>query len=477
MQSKPNNSLLDDFAFGERIINYIRWPLLVIFLLFNNLGFTEDRSLVWPINFAILGGLFLTGIIQYRLQQGYSFGKRLTFALAVVQDALLTAGVALTGFYNSHFFIFYYPSLLGFSLAFSLRTSLVYASVVGLVYSLLSWFLPLPGVSGDPTAIKILVERWLVLYTIVIIGWYLVRQERIRRMAAISTEQQTAQENEQLYRRLNEQLENWQLIGQANNRTAEQLATLAQDLISLVDQMSTGSQGIATATEEITSRAITFVDQVAAIGQVTDKVVTAAHELAASAGPTGITLEQAQRAVAQATEAVESLNQRAQAISDLATTVRRVADQTNLLAFNANVEAIQAGDRGQRFGVVANEVRLVAERAIQLGREIGDLSAEVQVGTRRVLNAMSQIAAMVEQTAGLVQVTSQASQSQQTSAEVVADSVSTLKTVSRQNARDIRAVTDTVHQQRTSLQRILELGQELASSASKLSSLTETLGG
>ena len=48
MQVKANNSLPDDFRYGERLINTIRWLLIGLFLLFNNLGFTESQDLVLP---------------------------------------------------------------------------------------------------------------------------------------------------------------------------------------------------------------------------------------------------------------------------------------------------------------------------------------------------------------------------------------------------------------------------------------------
>lgn len=476
MQAESSNQISDDFAFGERIINYVRWPLIGVLFLFNNFGFTENRSFIWPINGMLLAALCMTVYIQYRLRRGHSFGKRVTLALAMLQDGLITAGVYLTGLYDSHFFIFYYPSLLGFSLAFSLRTSIVYVSALGLGYSALCWFFT-PGVSGDLTAIKVLTERWIVMYIIVIIGSYLVRQERKRRLEAIDSERRMARENEQLLQSLNRQMENWQLIAQANDRTAEQLAALAQELVSLADELGAGSEEIATATREMTGRAMTYVDQVSALGRITEKVVSAAHDLSTSATPTGTASKQAQRAVLNATEAVEALNRRSQAIGDLAATVRRVADQTNLLAFNAAIEAIQAGQKGQRFAVVAREVRQVAERAIGLAREIDELSAEVQQGARQVLNAMSEIADMVDQTVGLVQVTTQASESQQSSADVMAQSVSTLERVSRQNATDIQSVTTTVEQQQGALRQIMALSQNLADSAGNLRSLAETIGG
>jgi methyl-accepting chemotaxis protein len=474
MESSP--MMLDDFAFGERIINYVRWPLMGVLLLFNNLGFTENRAYVWPINGVLLLGLLLSGYIQYRLHQGRSFGRAVTFALAVIQDGLITVGVYLTGLYESHFFIFYYPSLLGFSLAFPLRTSLAYASAVGLVYSALSFFLT-PNVSSDPFAFKILVERWLVLYMIVFIGGLLVHQERTRRREAVAKETQTTRENERLYRNLNEQMEQWQQAGQEVDRTAGQLAILAQDLARVADEIGLGLEGINVTVDQMVNRAVGNVEQITTIGQVSDQVVAAAGNLADSAGSTGKASEQAQRAVYLATEAVRSLGGRSQAIGDLAAAVRRVADQTNLLAFNASIEAIQAGQKGQRFAVVANEVRQVAERAIYLAREIDELSHELQQGTHQVLDAMSEIAEMVNQTVSLVQTTSQASQSQRTSASMMSRSVDVLEKGAQQTATDIQTVSITVQQQHTALQRIAALCQELADSAGNLEKMTQTLAG
>jgi methyl-accepting chemotaxis protein len=476
MQFDTSHAQLDDFSFGERIINYIRWPLIAILFFFNNLGFTDDKRLIWPINGAVLLALLMTAFIQYRLYRGHSFGKTVTLALAVLQDAMITIGVCLTGAYDSHFFIFYYPSLLGFSLAFSLRINVVYAALVGLAYSILSWYLT-PGLSDNPVAIKVLVERWSVLYIIVVIGWFVVRQERIRREAALAAERRMAQENQELVHSLNRQMENWRLVGESNDRTARKLAALARDLTTLTDEISSGSEGIATATQEISARAMTDVDQVEIIAHVTDQVVTAAHDLAAGAASTGTASAQARQAVLRATECVQSLNSRSQVIADLAAAVHRVADQTNLLAFNANIESIQAGEKGRRFAVVAHEVRQVAERTIGLAREIDDLIHEVRFGTDQVLSAMSEIDDMVEQTTSLVQVTSEASHSQEGSADLLAGSVSTLKGVSRQNAADLQAVAATLQQQRGALKQISDLGQELASQAGNLSSLTTTLAG
>jgi methyl-accepting chemotaxis protein len=470
---------VDDFSFGERIINYIRWPLILVLLLFNNLGFTPDRAFVWPINVGLLLALGLTAYVQYRLHQGHCFGKVVTFALSAAQDALITAGVGLTGFYESHFFIFYYPSLLGFSLAFSLRISLAYSTVVGAAYIVLSLLGGIGGaplsLAADPEAFKILAERWMVLYLIVVIGSFLVRQERARREEAVVAEKQLAEENRALYRTLDARVQDWQQAGQEVDRAAGQSTELAGSMGQLAGEMESNRSQIEAAVQELSRRSLTYVDEVEAIARVAETVSGAAHDLARNAAPTGAALERAQQAASRAGEAILSLQERSQAMVELVAAVRQVADQTNLLAFNANIEAIQAGERGQRFAIVANEVRMVAERAIGLAREIEEMGQEVQLGTRQILNAMDEIGTMMERTVSLVRLTDVTSRDQEDSVEAMAGSVKMMLGMAQQNASDVQAVATYVQRQGAVLQEVAAMGQALAESAGRLGTLTGKL--
>lgn len=470
---------MDDFSFGERIINYIRWPLILVLLLFNNLGFTPDRTFIWPINIVLLLALGMTAYVQFRLHQGHSFGRQVAFALSAAQDVLITAGVGLTGFYESHFFIFYYPSLLGFSLAFSLRTSLGYATLVGGVYVALSFLGGTGGaplsLAGDPEPLKILAERWIVLYLIVVIGSFLVRQERARREEAVTAEKRLVQENQSLYETLGARMESWRQAGKELAQMAHHSTELGGNLGQLAEEMDSSCDEIGAAVQELSERSLGYVEQVEAIARVAEAVVNASHELAENATPTGTASEQAQQAAARAGDAVRALTERSHAMGELAAAVRQVADQTNLLAFNANIEAIQAGDRGRRFAAVANEVRLVAERAISLAREIDEMSQEVQLSTRQILNAMEEIGQMMDRTVSLVKLTSQTSQSQQDNADIMAGSVNTLLGLAQQNATDVQAIVNNVQRQGVVLQKVAAMGQELAESAGQLSTLTGKL--
>jgi methyl-accepting chemotaxis protein len=101
-------------------------------------------------------------------------------------------------------------------------------------------------------------------------------------------------------------------------------------------------------------------------------------------------MEKIANRVQETARAVEQLGVRSDQIDQIVGTIEDIADQTNLLALNAAIEAARAGEQGRGFAVVADEVRALAERTTRATREIGEMIKSIQSETKGAVSAMEE---------------------------------------------------------------------------------------
>jgi methyl-accepting chemotaxis protein len=154
------------------------------------------------------------------------------------------------------------------------------------------------------------------------------------------------------------------------------------------------------------------VEELTASFQLVSDNVSQTHEITAnteSVSTSGAeiiqrTAEEMQRisAVArQSAETITEMGKSSERISEMVEMIRGIAEQTNLLALNAAIEAARAGEAGRGFAVVADEVRKLAERTATATHEIGAVVTTVQVGVKEAVTAMSEMSACVEEGVGM----------------------------------------------------------------------------
>lgn len=162
--------------------------------------------------------------------------------------------------------------------------------------------------------------------------------------------------------------------------------------------------------------------------------------------------------VEQAADVINQLNSNADNIGTVVDVIRSIAEQTNLLALNAAIEAARAGEQGRGFAVVADEVRTLAQRTQQSTQEIQDIVGRLQAGAGEAVEAMNH---STEKTESSVQRATSAGQALEDIAKIVSK-ISDMNTQIATAAEEQSAVAEEINNNITAIN---ELSQGTADEA------------
>ncbi len=137
-------------------------------------------------------------------------------------------------------------------------------------------------------------------------------------------------------------------------------------------------------------------DNVQTIAAATEELTASVQEVGRQVGTTLNRVEDVTGATRTSNEQIRSLSVAAEAIGEVVSLIQAIAEQTNLLALNATIEAARAGEAGKGFAVVASEVKSLAGQTAKATEEISSHVAEIQQSTNSAVEAMGEILTMIE---------------------------------------------------------------------------------
>src|SRR5690606_3723796 len=172
---------------------------------------------------------------------------------------------------------------------------------------------------------------------------------------------------------------------------------------------------------------------------------------------------------------VQELSQSAQRVTAIVGIIRDIAEQTNLLALNATIEAARAGEAGRGFAVVASEVKALANQTAKATQDIEVHTGSIQQATTRTVSSIQEIGAQVRELNEVATVIAGATEEQGTVSQEIARNVAEAATGTGEVSRNVIGVKEASDLTDDEAAHVLQFAQDLSAQSNDLRSHVDRL--
>ena len=285
-----------------------------------------------------------------------------------------------------------------------------------------------------------------------------------------------------IYEAMRQMVYQLRLVMEKVNSSAGEVSAASIQLHATSKNMSAGTEEVACQVATVSTSgeemAATSQDIASNCNAAADNSRHASELATSGAAIVQQTVEGMQRIAGRVKETarqVEGLGVRSDEIGAIIGTIEDIADQTNLLALNAAIEAARAGEQGRGFAVVADEVRALAERTTRATKEIAGMIKAIQQETRQAVASMEEGVHEVE--AGTTEAARSGSALQQILDQIneVTGQINQIATAAEEQSCTSREISNNVHQITDIIQETAQSTQETTAASNILSRLATDL--
>jgi methyl-accepting chemotaxis protein len=263
-------------------------------------------------------------------------------------------------------------------------------------------------------------------------------------------------------------------VGDANARI-QLISTAIDGMASGAREQGQDVKGLSAATAEIAHAIATASDSAEAVSTATRRAAATASQGTEAIRNTLAQMTSIQEAVDVSAMTITETHALSGQIGDIVQTIEAIADQTNLLALNATIEAARAGEHGKGFAVVADEVRKLAEKSSAATSEISAIVRNVQGSAGRAAAAMEVATAKVQQGANLARNSGEALDELLSSSRGTQEQTEKLVSAHEAVARVMTDLTSAIDRVSAGVSRSIDTAQVASTSVREALSIVENV--